>query len=42
MGGTSKKKECMHGKTAYSHEAKLCLLNKCMICNDGKWITEKV
>ncbi|MEM5789038.1 MAG: hypothetical protein AAGU11_17125 [Syntrophobacteraceae bacterium] len=35
-------KECVRGRTAFVDGDRLCLLNKCMTCDDGEWTEERI
>lgn len=33
----SRKSECTHRDRTYSHGSEMCIEERCMICNDGRW-----
>jgi hypothetical protein len=37
MENQAKESECLRGKTSFTAGTRLCLLNKCMTCEDGEW-----
>lgn len=41
MKELTKENECIRGKTTFSNGTRLCLMNKCMTCRDGKWEVKK-
>ncbi len=37
MADEGARKSCTYNNRTYKHGALLCLMEKCMTCNDGKW-----